>query len=132
MNAASAALQFERAAALRDKLAALQWLTEQLARLREAARQSFVYAVPSADGPDLWYAIHGGRVRAVLPAPHDDDTRRRIGTILESIYPKGAAPAGPLNLDEIDSVLLVSSWFRRHSAERQRQLTPAAALAFCS
>ncbi len=115
MNAASAAMQFERAAALRDKLTLLQWLTDHLTRLREAAQQSFVYALPSIEGPDLWYAIHGGRVRAVLPAPHDDDSRRRTASILEAIYPKKMSEAGSLSLDEIDSVLLVSSWFRRHS-----------------
>jgi excinuclease ABC subunit C len=93
MNAASAALQFERAAALRDKLAALQWLTDHLARLHEAARQSFVYAVPSADGPDLWYAIHGGRVRAVLPAPHDD-TSNTLSISSRFRGPAGAAPLG--------------------------------------
>ncbi len=132
MNAASVALQFERAAALRDKLAVLQWLTDHLTRLREAARQSFVYAVPSADGPDLWYAIHGGRVRAVLPAPQDNEARRRARAMIEAIYPKKAGAADSLSLDEIDGVLLVASWFRRHSAERQRQMTPAAALTLCS
>jgi excinuclease ABC subunit C len=128
MTATSAALQFERAAALRDKLAALQWLTEHVGRLHEAARQSFVYAVPSAEEPDLWYAVHGGRVRAVFPAPHDDATRCRAATILKSIYPGRAGRAAGLSLDEVDGVLLVASWFRRHSAERQRRMTPEEAL----
>jgi excinuclease ABC subunit C len=132
MQAASTAQQFERAAALRDNLASLQWLTDHLTRLHEAARQSFVYVVPSADGADIWYAIHGGRVRAVLPAPHDDDGRGRMATILETIYPINLSEPGSLSLDEIDSVLLVSSWFRRHSAERQRKMTPVEALAHCS
>ena len=104
-------LQFERAAALRDKLAALQWLTDHLTRLHEAARQSFVYAVPSADGPDLWYAIHGGRVRAGLPAPHNDETRRRVGEIMEAIYPKKASDADPLrgrDRQRITGVVVVS------------------------
>jgi hypothetical protein len=100
--------------------------------LREAAQQSFVYPVPSADGPELWYAIHGGRVRAVLPAPHDDETRLRVRAIIECIYPKKTSAADTLSLDEIDGVLLVASWFRRNSAERQRQMTPAAALTLCS
>jgi excinuclease ABC subunit C len=127
MQAASAALQFERAAALRDKLASLQWLSAQLARLREAARQSFVYVVSSIEGPDLWYALHGGRVRAVLPAPHDEAMREQAVKLLKTIYSGGAPEGGHLSLDEIDSVLLAAAWFRRHSAERQRTLTPVAA-----
>ena len=128
MTAASAALQFERAAALRDKLAALQWLTEHVVRLREAARQSFVYAVPSTEGPDLWYAIHGGQVDAVFPAPQDDATRRHAARVLEATYPGRAGEAGGLSLEEVDGVLLVASWFRRHSAERRRRMTPQEAL----
>jgi len=52
--------------------------------------------------------------------------------MIEAIYPKKAGAADSLSLDEIDGVLLVASWFRRHSAERQRQMTPEAALTLCS
>jgi excinuclease ABC subunit C len=130
MSAASAALQFERAGALRDKLAALRWLVEHVDRLREAARQSFVYVVPGAEGPGLWYAVHGGQVRAAFPAPHDDATRRHAANILAAVYPGGEDAAG-LGLDEVDGVLLVASWFRRHAAERQRRLTPQEASRAC-
>jgi excinuclease ABC subunit C len=129
MLAASAATQFERAAALRDKLASLQWLAGHLDHLREAAGQSFVYALPSDEGPELWYAIHGGRVRAVFPAPHDDATRRHAAAALAAIYPKSAGEPGGLSVHEIDGVLLVASWFRRNSAERQRRLSPQEAAA---
>ena len=131
MLAASTAQQFERAAGLRDKLVSLQWLTKHLTQLREAAQQSCVYAVPSSTGPELWYAIHGGRVRAVLPAPTDVEGGKCLQAILERIYPKKERTPATLSVDEIDNVLLVSSWFRRHSAERQRQMTPEEALTRC-
>jgi excinuclease ABC subunit C len=132
MQAASAALQFERAAALRDKLTSLQWLTAHLARLREATQQSFVYPVSSVEGPDLWYVLHGGRVRAVLAAPHDTGKRRQARTLLETVYSSGTKKVENLSLDEIDSVMLAASWFRRNRAEQQRTLTFAQAFAACS
>jgi excinuclease ABC subunit C len=65
MEAASVALAFERAAALRDKLETLHWLHVHLARLRVAReRYSFVYPVAGEDGEDRWYLIHRGRVAA--------------------------------------------------------------------
>ena len=38
------------------------------------------------------------------------------------------APPGP---DEIDGVLLVAAWFRRHGAEKEKTLEPTAAQALC-
>jgi excinuclease ABC subunit C len=122
MTAASAALQYERAAALRDRLDPLRWLSDHLRRVREAARPSFVYPVG-----EVWYLIHGGTVRAALPVPRDDAGRRAAAAVLQDVYSK-EIPAGPPTLEEIDGVLLVASWFRRHAAERQRTLESAAAL----
>src|SRR5205085_2560216 len=51
MAAAAAALAFERAAALRDRLQSLQWLHEHLERLRRLrAGQSFIYPVGGPEG----------------------------------------------------------------------------------
>jgi hypothetical protein len=44
---------------------------------------------------------------------------------------EGNAAAGPPGLEEVDGVLLVAGWFRRHPAERERVLEPEAALARC-
>lgn len=128
MNAAAAALAYERAGALRDKLEALRWLGEHLDRLRQAARRSFVYLVAGEDGDELWYLVHGGRVRAVVPAPADEAGRRAAAEALAAVYEDGSKVRGALSLDEIDGVLLVAAWFRRHSAERWRTLGPQEAL----
>src|SRR5262249_35915234 len=54
MAEAAAALAFERAGVLRDKLDVLPWLSGCLKRLREAAVQRFVYPVAGAGG-EVWY-----------------------------------------------------------------------------
>jgi excinuclease ABC subunit C len=128
MTAASDGLAFERAASLRDRLDALTWLDHQLQRVREAARQSFVYPVQGHEGEEWWYVIHGGRVRAVLPAPHDDAGWGEVARVLAAIYHSKETAAGPPGLGEVDGVLLVAAWFRRHADERGRTLEATAVL----
>ena len=133
MAEAAAATAFERTAALRDKLDLLVWLDEHLDRLRQAARHSFVYPVRGHNGSELWYVIQGGRVRSIVPRPHDEPTRQRAELALAQVYQRtNDTGARPLTLEEIDGVLLVTAWFRRHHGERQRVLTPADAIALCS
>lgn len=110
MAEAAAGMQFERAAVLRDKLDQLLWLERCLTRLREAERHTFAYPVPGVRGGELWYAIHRGRVLAVVEKP-DAELFGRIGRRRDF---------GPLSLDEVDGVLLVDGWFRRHPEELAR------------
>ncbi len=132
MAAASAALAFERAADLRDKLRTLEWLSEHLGRLRRArAEHSFVYPVASADGDDRWYLIHQGRVSAAVVAPRNEETGTTAATAVATLFARTLPPGGALAANEIDAVLLVAAWFRKHSEERARVLTPEQALAAC-
>jgi excinuclease ABC subunit C len=132
MVAASAAQAYERAAALRDKLDVLRWLAERLAWLQRARREhTFVYVVPGNDGGTLWYLIHRGRVRAALPAPHDPLARQNVRAAVEAVFTDSGRDEGPLPTDQLDSILLVAGWFRKHPDERQRLLTPAGALELC-
>jgi excinuclease ABC subunit C len=131
MTAASRSLEFERAAALRDKLDSLTWLCEHLRRVREASRHSFVYAVRGHDERELWYLIHDGQVCAIVPVPQDDAGRREAARSIEEVYSREGSPLGPPGMGEIDGVLLVASWFRRRAEERQSILEPDAALAGC-
>jgi excinuclease ABC subunit C len=131
MTAASASLEFERAAALRDKLDSLTWLSEHMRRVREALRHSFVYPVRGQAERELWYLIHGGRVCAVIPSPQDDASRGAAATRLKAVYQCEKTCSGPPGLGEIDGVLLVAAWFRRRQEEHQRILEPTAALAAC-
>jgi excinuclease ABC subunit C len=130
MRAAAAALVFERAAALRDRLDSLRWLSRHLERLRQAAAHSFVYPVPGPDGSEGWYLVRQGRVRAALSAPRDAAERRAAALLLEAVY-EGPAVAGVPGTEEVDDVLLVAGWFRRHPDERARTLPATEALARC-
>jgi excinuclease ABC subunit C len=132
MLAASAALRFERAAALRDKLEALRWLHGHLQRLALARTQhSFIYPAGGEMGTDLWYFIHHGRVAAALPVPCDPPSRTAAAAAIEQVYHAIDVRMRLLAADEVDGVLLVAGWFRRHPEERARTLAPADALAHC-
>jgi excinuclease ABC subunit C len=121
MIEAASKLEFERAVVLRDRLEVLRWLCGRLEHLRQCAQESFVYPVQGHEGAELWYLIHGGRVRAV-GAPGD-----RVA--LAKVYGGKQGTPGPPRADEMDGVLLVTAWFRRYREERSRTLTPEAALA---
>jgi excinuclease ABC subunit C len=132
MAAASGEMAFERAAALRDRLQALQWLhghLERLRRLRDG--QSFVYPARGPEGGAVWYLIHQGRVSASRPAP-SPATAARTAALIESLYRRRFPPGAALAGNEIDGVLLVGAWFRKYPEERARVLTPEQALALCA
>lgn len=126
MGTAAAALQFERAAALRDKVEAVRWLNARLEHLRQAAQHSFVYPVRGHEGAVLWYLIHHGRVAAVIPAPHGAEERKAAAEGIATVYSERSTLPGPPTLEEIDGVLLVAAWFRRYPEERARAFSPAA------
>lgn len=125
-DAAAAQLHFEKAALLRDRLESLTWLCQRLAQLRGSMRHSFVYPMGA-----WWYLIRRGRVRAAVPAPADAASAGAAALMLEKIYgPPGEVP-GTLTHEDIDGVLLVAAWFRRHGGLRKQTLKPAAARAQC-
>lgn len=132
MTEASAAMAFERAAALRDKLGVLQWLNHHLQLLREAREKySFIYPVEGHNRQDLWYLIHLGRVQAVVPRPRDDESKRTAAKGIEAVFHRQAILPSAPSSGEMDGVLLVMSWFRKHAQEMTRLLDPDAALVLC-
>ncbi len=131
MTAAAAHMQFERAAALRDKLDTLTWLSEHLQRVRDALRHSFVYAVRSHEDAESWYLIHGGRVRAVVAAPNDELSGNEAAKRIQEVYGVRGSATGPPRGGEMDAVLLVAAWFRQRMEEHRNVLEPAAALERC-
>ena len=120
MREAAAQQLFERAAALRDKLAGLSWLNRQLERMRQAkAMGSVVYPLKGHDEVIRWYILHAGRAVAVVPARHQPsvqigmDKARELAALAET---RGGTvrPA-----EWIAGVLLLAGWFRRYPQERQ-------------
>jgi excinuclease ABC subunit C len=119
MTAASVRLEFERAAALRDKLQRLENLREQFERLRFAVEDlSFVYTVRGASGDDRVYVIRHGVVREERSAPRTRRQRRDLQELASAIFggtQTGAMRAVPTH--EIDELMVVASWFRNHPGE---------------
>lgn len=108
MAVASAALSYERAGWLRDRLTALQELDAQLARVREAlTRPSFVYAVPGRDADDRLYLVRHGRVMAEARCSAPDSVNA-----LQALESKAVQPPTGAMVDQLDELLLVESWFR--------------------
>lgn len=131
MREASAATQFERAVALRDRLQDLQWLDDRLTFLRAARRgRSFVYPLAGPDGTTVWYLIHRGEVRAAVREPHDAASRASAATLIAGVFADSSALAGP---DDryVDSVLLVAAWFRKRPEAKVGLLTATAAVDRC-
>lgn len=121
MDEASARLEFERAAALRDKIERLESLRAQFARLRFAVESlSFVYTPSAVHGDDVSYVIRRGRVRAVVPAPRTAEERRAFDALVTGVFSPVERTDGTVPSHEIDELLLVSSWFTRFPGEFER------------
>jgi excinuclease ABC subunit C len=129
MQQASAAMEFERAAAVRDRLTDLEWLHEKLNWLRTARRENtFVYPLAGADGRTVWYLIHRGRVLGACFQPACPASAAAAVDLLTDVYANDPGPG--VTPGQVDHVLLVSAWFRKFPAERERLMTPAQAAQF--
>jgi len=121
MEAASNALEFERAAIFRDKLSRLEALREQFDRLRFAVESlSFVYNVEGFDGRDRTYVIRRGIVRAELDSPKTRRDKAAMRRLVDDIFGEKPTSGSSIPTHEIDELLLLSSWFRKFPQEMQR------------
>lgn len=118
MEAASDAMEFERAAIFRDKLSRLEALREQFDRLRFAVESlSFVYNVSGFDGRQRTYVIRRGVVRAELDTPTSRRDRAAMRRLVADIFGENPTPTWSVPTHEIDELLLLSSWFRKFPEE---------------
>ncbi len=125
MEAASARLAYERAAALRDKAKRLTDLRAQFGRLRFAVENlSFVYTVPGHEGDDRAYVIRRGCVRAEGVVPRSPAERKAWRATVDSILSPDNRPVHAVPAHEVDELMLLSSWFRRFPAELKRTKAP--------
>jgi excinuclease ABC subunit C len=121
MDGCAERLEFERAAAYRDKLRRLEALREQFARLRFAVETlSFVYTVPGHEGDDRVYLIRRGRVRHEQAAPRSAADRRALAALVAEVFDARQRESGSVPAHEIDELMLLSSWFRRFPVELGR------------
>lgn len=120
MAASSDRLEFERAAAYRDKAQRLEALRKEFGRLRFAVESlSFLYTVPGNDGKDRLYVIRRGRVRAEMDPPVTSLQQSALDEMLADIFSNAIAGL-QVPSHEIDELLLLSSWFRRFPRELGR------------
>ena len=132
MATAAAAQQFERAAALRDRLELFRWLSDRLERIRRSKEQDhFIYAVPGRDGQDLWYLIHGGRTIIAIQPPADAESAATAKKMIKAVYQQNHAQSLEA-YEHIDGFVIVSTWFKRFPKERAKVMKPEEALAKCS
>jgi excinuclease ABC subunit C len=121
MQQASDRLEYERAARLRDKIQRLEMLREQFDRLRFAVETlSFVYSISGYDGEDRLYLIRRGCVRAICAAPRTPVEQDALHDLATSIFSEPGRSATAVPAHEVDELMLVSSWFRRHPDELGR------------
>jgi hypothetical protein len=127
------ALQREvRAAALRDRLAPLEWLAARLERLRYARRRlSFIYPATASDGTQTWYLIHGARTLAAVVAPTNAASKETARRAIDAAFRTECSAWLREAYEHADGMMIVLAWFRKHRAELERTLTPQQALARC-
>lgn len=132
MQAAAMHRQYERAAMLRDIRSSLEWLHRSLTRLRTARRKfSFLYPVQSASGRAYWLAVSRGQIRYGAYAPRCERTRRSWRRWLKRLYPRPVRPQA-IGAEDVEMLLLITSWFRRFPGELERVMKPRAARRLCS
>jgi excinuclease ABC subunit C len=120
MQRSSERLEYERAAAYRDKLHRLEKLRAEFGRLRFAIESlSFVYTVPGNDGQDRVYVIRRGRVRGEMNVPSNTAERSVLDAMLREVF-SDAVDGMQVPSHEIDELLLLSSWFKRFPQEMER------------
>jgi excinuclease ABC subunit C len=125
MARAAAAHDYERAALWRDKLETLETLFGATARLRSATDAlTFVYAVrdrtPRAAGrprDDRVYLVHRGLVRASAARPRTPIERDAFAATVRRYAELPTGGPAARTAQEMDELLLVTSWFRQHPAE---------------
>ena len=121
MHAASDLMDFERAAALRDKLHRLEGLREQFIRFRFAVETlSFIYTVPGHEGDDRVYLIRRGRIRGDYAIPRSEQQRIELLEMVQNVFDPVERDTSQVPSHEVDELLLLSSWFRRFPEELDR------------
>ena len=86
MLAAAHSQQYERAAATRDLLRALEYVRNQIDRLRDARRNyRFVYPLTGTSGRPTWYFIHRGQVIGAATEPRTSKERAACQALLSRV-----------------------------------------------
>jgi excinuclease ABC subunit C len=125
MEDASARLEFEYAALLRDRIERLRSFRDELVAFRGRVEDlTFLYRVPGFGGDDRVYLIRQGRIRKEMALPKGRGARAAVAAAIESVY--GEADKGLAGFEPGDAaeILLVARWFKLRPKERRRTASP--------
>ncbi len=129
MQVHSDALEFERAAQMRDKLQRLELLRIQLEKLRFAVETlTFAYPVTGHGNETRVYLVKRGTVRADLKLPVTRREQLEFAEWSRRVFQTPERPTRQVPTHEIDELLLLSSWFQRNPDEFARTVPPARAM----
>ena len=123
MREAASGQEFERATVLRDRMQQLEWLLQNLERLKRTREElSFIYPVETSNrnGQKLWYLIHEGQIRQTICEPTEAAAQKESRRVIDEIY--NAPHKAGIPLESIDHVWLIAAWFRKFPKERERCL----------
>ncbi|NIO68293.1 MAG: excinuclease ABC subunit UvrC [Anaerolineae bacterium] len=119
MTAASQRLEFERAAALRDQIVALERVIERQRVVSSALADEDVIAFARQDGDacvQVFFIRRGkliGREYFVLEGTADEDARQIMTSFVKQFYDKAAyVPSEILLQSDIDEAMIIQSWLR--------------------
>jgi excinuclease ABC subunit C len=125
MAAASARLDFEYAALLRDRLERLRAFRDELVAFRGRVEDlTFLYKVPGFEGDDRVYLVRRGRIRKEMPLPKGRRARTAVTRAVEEVYGEADPGPGALDAQQAAEILLVARWFRLNPEERRRTVKP--------
>jgi excinuclease ABC subunit C len=124
MDAAAERLQFEYAAVLRDRAAALESARAELVELRRSIESlTFVYDVRGFAGEDRLYVIRRGSIRAELPLKSAED-RKGAEQIAQRIFARAERSLGSVRPNHAAEALLLARWFRLRPEELENTRYP--------
>lgn len=137
MRQASADQHFEKAAKLRDRIVAFEYVDNHLRRFHDwSSRASFVYRMDSAiDQSELWMIVVRGVILDVVSQPQTPEMKRLIAQRIESAVKQTLGRAKNRNLSQpgdFEAARILFRWFRKHPEEKTRQLTLPQALTHCT
>lgn len=127
MQSASERLNFEYAAALRDRADRLAAAAAELVTLRGFIESlSFVYQVPGWGGEDRVYIVRRGCIREERAAPRTAEERARLESDAARLLTRPEYGGGLVQPTQVAEVLLLARWFRLRPGEREHCWTPGA------
>ena len=121
MQEASTALEFERAAVLRDRLERVRWLHQRVQHFHaNMDRLTFRYHARGTDDNEWVYLVRRGTVRAEVRAPSNAREHAQLETLARQIFEGPDLSGADIPSHDLDEFYLVASWFRRRPDERAR------------